>query len=146
MTKAYRQGQILRLVRTRAVRTQEELARQLKRLGIAAKQVTLSRDMRELGLVKTSEGYRQLRPGAAGPSLAQLAAEFLHEVRTAQNLVVLKTSAGHANTVAVALDREEWPEIIGTVAGDDTILVVAPDGRAARAVRQKLIKLMGGEA
>ncbi len=146
MTKAYRQGQILRLVRTRAVRTQQELARQLRRLGIAATQVTLSRDIRELGLVKTPEGYRQLRPGAAGPSLAQLAAEFLHEVRAAQNLVVLKTSAGHANTVAVALDREEWPEIVGTVAGDDTILVVAPDARAARTVRQKLIKLMGGEA
>lgn len=146
MNKAFRQGQILRLIRTQAIHTQEELGRQLQRLGISATQVTLSRDIRELGLVKTPDGYRQLAPGAGGPGLAQLAAEFLHEVRTAQNLVVLKTSPGHANTVAVALDREEWPEIVGTVAGDDTILVVAPNARLARAVRGKLMKLIGGTA
>lgn len=144
MNKAYRQGQILRLIRARTIRTQQELARELRRLGIRATQVTLSRDIRELGLVKTPQGYRQLTSGAGGPGLAQLAAEFLHDVRAAQNLVVLKTSPGHANTVAVALDREDWPEVVGTVAGDDTILVVAPDARKARLVQEKLLKLMGG--
>ncbi len=145
MNKAYRQGQILRLIRARPIRTQEELARELKRAGIETTQVTLSRDIRELGLVKTPQGYRPLGSGstAGGPGLAQLAAEFLHDARVAQNLVVLKTSPGHANTVAVALDREEWPEIVGTVAGDDTILVVAPDARRARAVRARLLKLIG---
>jgi transcriptional regulator of arginine metabolism len=146
MTKAYRQGQILRLIRSRAIHTQEELAQALRRTGIRATQVTLSRDIRELGLVKTPQGYRQLAPSPAGPSLAQLAAEFLRDVRTAKNLVVLKTSPGHANTVAVALDREEWPEIVGTVAGDDTILVVAPDARMARTVRNKILQLMEGTA
>lgn len=146
MNKAYRQGQILRLIRTRTIRTQEELARELRRAGIRATQVTLSRDIRELGLVKTPEGYRQIGPVAGGPRLAQLAAEFLHEVRAAQNLVVLKTSPGHANTVAVALDRENWPEIVGTVAGDDTILVVTPDARTARRVRGKLLELLGGSS
>jgi transcriptional regulator of arginine metabolism len=58
--------------------------------------------------------------------------------------VVLKTSPGHANTVAVALDREDWPEVVGTVAGDDTILVVTPNARKARLVQDKLLKLMGG--
>lgn len=146
MNKAYRQGQILRLIRTRPIRTQEELARELRQMGIRATQVTLSRDIRELGLVKTPEGYRQIGPVASGPRLAQLAAEFLHEVRAAQNLVVLKTSPGHANTVAVALDREDWPEIVGTVAGDDTILVVTPDARTARRVRDKLLELLGGSS
>lgn len=144
MTKAFRQGQILRLIRHRPIHTQEELARELKRLGISTTQVTLSRDIRELGLVKTPQGYRQLSPQPGGPGFAQLAAEFLHDVRTAQHLVVLKTSPGHANTVAVALDREDWPEVVGTVAGDDTILVVAPDSRRARLVRERLLKLMGG--
>ncbi|MEK7408236.1 MAG: ArgR family transcriptional regulator, partial [Acidobacteriota bacterium] len=80
----------------------------------------------------------------AGPGLAQLAAEFLQDVRSAQNLVVLKTSPGHANSVAVALDREEWPEVTGTVAGDDTILVVAPDAPTAESVRRKLLALVAG--
>lgn len=146
MTKAYRQGQILRLIRTRAIHTQEELAQALRRAGINATQVTLSRDIRELGLVKTPEGYRQLAPAPAGPSLGQLVAEFLQDARTAKHLVVLKTSPGHANTVAVALDREQWPEIVGTVAGDDTILVVCPTSRHARTVCSKLIRLMGGKA
>lgn len=142
MTKAYRQGQILKLIRSRQIHTQEELAQELKNLGITATQVTLSRDIRELGLAKTPSGYRQITPEPAGPDLAQLAGEFLLDVRIAQNLVVLRTSPGHANTVAVALDREEWPEVVGTIAGDDTILVIAPDSPTAGAIRRKLLKLV----
>lgn len=142
MTKAFRHGQILQLIRRRPTHTQQELARELRRLGISVTQVTLSRDIRELGLVKTPQGYSQLSPQPGGPSFAQLAAEFLLEARAAQNLVVLKTSPGHANTVAVALDREHWPEIVGTVAGDDTILVVTPDRRTARAVQAKILNVM----
>jgi transcriptional regulator of arginine metabolism len=73
-----------------------------------------------------------------------LAAEFLNDVRSAQNLVVLKTSPGHANSVAVALDNEEWPEVVGTIAGDDTILVIAPDNPTAAIVAAKLMKLLIG--
>jgi transcriptional regulator of arginine metabolism len=142
MTKAYRHGQILKLIRSRNVRTQEELAQELKNVGIPATQVTLSRDIRELRLVKTLEGYREMLPEEAGPQLAQLAGEFLHDVRMAQNLIVLKTAPGHANTVAVALDAEEWPEIAGTIAGDDTILVIAPDHATAETVRRKLLALL----
>jgi len=141
MKKSYRQGQILRLIRTRDIHTQDELARELKHLGIPATQVTLSRDIRELGLAKTAEGYRQVAPEHAGPDLATLVSEFVQDVRVAQNLVVVKTSPGHANSVAVALDREAWPDVVGTVAGDDTILVVAPDRQAAAAVREKLLGL-----
>ncbi len=132
MNKSYRQGQILKLIRVEEIHTQDELARELKTLGIAATQVTLSRDIRELRLVKTREGYqRDAAPKRAGPQFAMLAAEFLHDVRCAQNLVVLKTAPGHANSVAVALDNEEWPEVVGTIAGDDTILVIAPDSATA---------------
>ena len=71
-----------------------------------------------------------------------LAAEFLKDVLRAQNLVVLKTSPGHANSVAVALDNEGWPEVVGTIAGDDTILVITPDTPTGEAVQEKLLDLV----
>ena len=145
MNKSYRQGQILKLIGSRPVFTQDDLARELKELcGIQTTQVTLSRDMRDLGLVKTSEGYRQVTP-SSGPDFATIAAEFVADVRCAQNLVVLKTSPAHASSVAVALDEEGWPEVVGTIAGDDTVLVIAPDNNAAAALRQKLLDLVRGE-
>ena len=141
MTKNFRQGQILKLIRSRIILTQEDLARELKNAsGILTTQVTLSRDIRELGLVKTPEGYQQLSAAAsAGPELATVAADFLLDVRIAQNLVVLKTSPGNANALAVALDNEEWPEVVGTIAGDDTILIVAPDAAIAAKLRERLL-------
>jgi transcriptional regulator of arginine metabolism len=142
MTKAYRQGQILNLIRTRPVHTQDELAAALQEKGIPATQVTLSRDIRDLSLVKTSEGYRQLTPERSGPGLAALAADFLLDIRPAQNILVLKTSPGHANTIAVAIDHENWSEIVGTIAGDDTILVVAPDTLTADTLRARLLALL----
>src|SRR5918911_205604 len=113
MTKSYRQGQILKLIRGKRIHTQEELAQELRTQGIAATQVTLSRDIRDLRLVKTRDGYQEMAPEEPGPQFALLAAEFLKDVLRAQNLVVLKTSPGHANSVAVALDHEEWPQIVG---------------------------------
>lgn len=144
--KSFRQGQILKLIRTRQIRTQEDLAQELKALGIVTTQVTLSRDIRELGLVKTAEGYRQIAPegSEAGPQFAMLVGEFLQDVRLAQNLVVLKTAPGHANSVAVALDGEQWLEVVGTIAGDDTILVITADNATAEAVRKKLMALIEG--
>jgi len=142
MSKSYRHGQILKLIRARAVHTQEELAQELKKQGIAATQVTLSRDLRELGLAKTPDGYREMEAEEAGPQFRLLAAEFLQDIRRAQNLVVLKTAPGHANSVAVALDAEEWPEIVGTLAGDDTILVIAPDNDTAAIVEKKFLQFL----
>jgi transcriptional regulator of arginine metabolism len=142
MSKSYRQGQILKLVRSGLVATQEELAQSLKKVGIQTTQVTLSRDIRDLRLVKTLEGYQETSPEEAGPQFATLAAEFLVDVRSAANLVVLKTAPGHANSVAVALDNEEWPEIVGTIAGDDTILAIAPNAATATRIRKKLLVLL----
>jgi transcriptional regulator of arginine metabolism len=144
MNKSYRQGQILKLIRTEHPHTQEDLAKALRAIGIPATQVTLSRDIRELGLVKTANGYaRAVQDSpAAGPDVVMLAREFVQDVRVAQNLLVLRTLAGHANSVAVALDQAEWPEVTGTIAGDDTILVVAPDARTAEALRAKFLKVL----
>ena len=142
MTKTYRQGQILKLIRSKKIFTQEELAQELKNQGIAATQVTLSRDLRDLRLVKTREGYQEMAPEETGPGFTMLAGEFLNDVLRAQNLVVLKTSPGHANSVAVALDREGWPEVVGTIAGDDTILLITPDNPTAEGVQERLLGLL----
>jgi transcriptional regulator of arginine metabolism len=145
MNKSYRQGQILKLVRARSLRTQDELARALRAVGVRATQVTLSRDIRELGLVKTSEGYAQPAESAAsaGPDLPTVLREFLLDVRVAQNLLVLITPPAHASSVAEALDQGAWPEITGTVAGDNTVLVIAPTDKKAVLLREKLLKLIG---
>lgn len=144
MSKSYRQGQILKLIRAKRIGTQEELANELRAQGIVATQVTLSRDIRDLRLAKTREGYREMGAEESGPQFAMLAAEFLNDVRCAQNLVVLRTAPGHANSVAVALDNEEWPEVVGTIAGDDTILIIAPDNFTAQAVGEKLLGMLRG--
>ena len=145
MTKTFRQGQILKLIRRHNLHTQEELARALKEVGVEATQVTLSRDIRELRLIKTQEGYRDLKDSVspAPSNFSTLGSEFLRDVRQAQNQVVLRTAPGHASSIAVALDQEQWPEIVGTIAGDDTILVICPDAGNAQTVSRRLIELVG---
>jgi transcriptional regulator of arginine metabolism len=142
MTKRFRQGQIQKIIRSRNIHTQEELSEALEALGIRATQVTLSRDIRELGIVKTPEGYREIEAleetGSAQAGIRRAVAEYLRDIRLAQNLLVLKTDPGNANALAVALDRAPWPDVVGTIAGDDTVLVIAPDTRAALKLRARL--------
>lgn len=146
MNKSFRHGQILKLIRSRKIFTQEDLARELRDVfSIPATQVTLSRDIRELGLVKTPDGYRQMEAVSSGPDLATAAGDFLLDIRVAENLIVLKTSPAHASSLAVALDEADWPEIVGTIAGDDTVLVIAPDAATAEGVREKLMEFVRGE-
>lgn len=142
MNKNFRQGQILKIIRDREIFTQEELARELAQVGIQATQVTLSRDMRELGLVKTPEGYRNLPADPSGPELVDVVNEYLQDIRMAQNLVVLRTSPGNASSLAVAIDREELAEVVGTIAGDDTILVITLDNENAGKFREKMLELL----
>jgi transcriptional regulator of arginine metabolism len=142
VNKSYRQGQILKLIRSNHPHTQEDLAKALRAIGIPATQVTLSRDIRELGLVKTSDGYTQGVPESGGLDVITLAREFVQDIRVAQNLLVLRTPAGHANSVAVALDNADWPEVTGTIAGDDTVLVVAPDAETALALRDRFLEVL----
>ena len=134
MSKAARQSLLLRIVRERTPRTQEEVAELLAARGVEVSQVTLSRDLRELGVVKAPQGYRE--PGAAPrppeETLLRALREFVLAVDVAQNLVVLKTNPGGAAAVALALDRSGWGEIVGTVAGDDTIFAATASPTALR--------------
>ena len=143
MTKSYRQGQILKLIRSANISTQEDLARALKECGVDATQVTLSRDIREMGLVKTAEGYQALPARERPDDLASLASEYVRDVRLAQNQIVLRTAPGHASPVAVALDNADWPEVVGTLAGDDTVLIICPDPAVAASVRARLMEMLG---
>ena len=149
MSKLSRQQAILELVRNEELTSQEELGKHLARRGFRVTQATLSRDINDLGLVKTPEGYSLLHENGNGngaengvPPVSRLIREFVTEIREAQNLLVLKTSAGSAQPVALALDAEAWREVIGTVGGDDTVLIISSDkksaGRLASRIREML--------
>lgn len=145
MSKLSRHQAILELLEDGPVPSQEELQKLLHRRGFEAGQATLSRDIRELGLAKTSAGY-SLPGDTAGesdlPSVSRLVREFVTSVRAAQNLLVTKTSVGSAQPVAAALDGENWPEAIGTIAGDDTILIVCEDKRAAGRLADRIQEML----
>jgi transcriptional regulator of arginine metabolism len=146
MDNLYRRNQILELLQHDNVTTQEELRRRLARRGIHVTQATVSRDVEELGLIKTRSGYR--RPDAPEPvstpqpTLTVVLKEFVRDVLQASNMVVVKTHPGNAHSVGVALDAEQWPEVVGTVAGDDTIFIATPSGRQAAQIRKKILSLL----
>ena len=147
MAKLSRQNAILELVQRKPVASQEDLQRALGPLGFKVGQATLSRDIHELGLVKTGNGYvppLTPSPGAEPgyPSAPRLVREFVLDVRPAQNLLVVKTAVGSAQPVAAALDGENWSEVVGSVAGDDTILIVCPDKKAATRLANRLRGLL----
>jgi len=141
--KRFRQGQILKLLANQHVASQDELRRQLGHLGVRATQATLSRDLRELRLVKTAEGYRALsaaaaEDGAPVAALGRAVKEFLLDLRPAQNMLVLKTPPGGAQPLAAAVDAEHWKEVAGTLAGDDTVLIIAATRPGCTSVRKRL--------
>ena len=145
--KGRRQALILELVDLESLRSQEELRRRLRRRGFEATQATISRDIKDLGLVKRSGDVAYQRPGAsaASPAIAlnaleRAAAEFLQSAVRVQQLVVVRTGAGQAQSLAAAIDRARLAGAVGTVAGDDTILVVARDHRRASSLIKRLEK------
>jgi transcriptional regulator of arginine metabolism len=139
LTKAARHARITALIRDHAVHSQTELAELLAAEGVQATQATLSRDLEELGAVKVrgtdgapaayqipAEGTAPMRQAEQAPArLLRLLRELLTGADASGNLVVLRTPPGAAQFLASALDRSGLPEIVGTIAGDDTILVVA---------------------
>lgn len=150
--KRYRQGQILKVVAGQPVANQDELRRRLIHLGMRVTQATLSRDLRDLKLVKTAEGYRTLHAAAASapvveeaaplPPLSRALKEFLLDIRPAQNMLVLKTPPGGAQPIAAAVDAEHWKEVAGTLAGDDTILIITTSTRARAAVQKRMEEML----
>jgi transcriptional regulator of arginine metabolism len=145
--KRFRQGQILKLLTGHPVASQDELRRQLGHLGVRVTQATLSRDLRELRLVKTTQGYRPLSSStseetAPVPALARALKQFLLDIRSAQNMLVLKTPPGGAQALAAAVDSEHWKEVAGTLAGDDTVLIISTSRSAAGAVQKRISEML----
>ena len=141
--KARRQTVILELIDREALDSQETLRKRLRQRGFDATQATISRDIKELGLVKRAGAYQ--RPGVEAPNpetaltaLERAAAEFLRRVERVQQLVVIRTGVGQAQPLAIALDRAQLPEVVGTIGGDDTILVVARGARGAATLAKRL--------
>jgi transcriptional regulator of arginine metabolism len=145
--KRFRQGQILKVLAGEPVASQDELRRQLIHLGLRVTQATLSRDLRELRLVKTTEGYKPLAQAASEESpatsrLARAVKSFLLDIRPAQNMLVLKTPPGGAQPLAAAVDSERWKEVAGTLAGDDTVLIITPSLKARAAVQKRVEEML----
>ena len=142
-TKTFRHGQILRLVSSERISNQEDLRRRLAEKRMRVTQATLSRDLQELKLVKTREGYRAATASpeevASLPALTRALREFLLDIRPAENLLVLKTPPSGAQPLAAALDGAKFSEIAGTIAGDDTVLIITPS-RKTRESLQKAIE------
>ncbi|HEY2907693.1 MAG TPA: hypothetical protein VGJ29_17455 [Vicinamibacterales bacterium] len=143
--KAQRQAILLELIDREPLHSQEELRRRLRQRGFDATQATISRDIAELGLVKRAGDGAYQRPGAdtsnpetALAALERAAEEFLRRVERVQQLVVLRTGVGQAQPLASALDRAQLPEVVGTIGGDDTILIVARDAKRAAALAKRL--------
>jgi transcriptional regulator of arginine metabolism len=146
--KRFRQGQILKVLAAEPVASQDELRRQLIHLGLRVTQATLSRDLRELRLVKTTAGYKPLSEAAneGSPAVSRLARavnSFLLDIRPAQNMLVLKTPPGGAQPLAAAVDSERWKEVAGTLAGDDTVLIITPSPKARATVQKRVEEMLG---
>jgi transcriptional regulator of arginine metabolism len=147
LNKTLRQRAVLDVVRQGSIANQDELQRALRKRGFRVTQATLSRDIRDLNLIKTAAGYAVPQgEGAAGlalPPVKRLVREFVLDARPAQNLLVVKTIIGSAQPVAAALDEQEWDEVVGTIAGDDAILIVCPDKEAAKKVAMRIEEMLG---
>ena len=143
--KARRQSVLLDVIQREPVRSQEQLRRSMRSAGFDVTQATLSRDLRELGLVKGGVDGASQPPPLAAPSgvaarstLQRSLNERLLRIDRVQQLVLLRTGLGHAQSLCAALDGARLPDVVGTLAGEDTILVIAPDVRRARALVKRL--------
>lgn len=152
MGKHKRQEAILAVIRKRQIATQDELVRQLRRAGLEATQATVSRDIAELGLVRVAgpdshyaqplDGIGVASPAGREDRLRRLLRDLPLTVKRGQGLAVLVTLPGSAHTLASALDATAWPEVVGTVAGDDTIFAALQSRKSAyESLAQRLARL-----
>lgn len=149
--KVTRHSKIREIVETQEIETQEELATALKKVGLDVTQATVSRDIKELMLIKVptdSGGYRYAfsmdqGPGISKSKMIRLFQESVIDIRYSQNIILVKTTIGGGSYVAGALDAAKWPEVMGTVAGDDTVLLVIDPMNQVPAVMERLKNLKG---
>ena len=148
--KSHRQSAILEIIDRAAVSSQDQLRNLLLEQGIQATQATLSRDIRDLGLVKRTVDGVYRRPGDADEPADHLedfetaVADYLRRHDRVDQLVVLKTDAGYSQPLAEAIDRARLPQTVGTIAGENTILVICRGAEAAEAFQRRLDELMKG--
>ena len=146
--KSSRQDEILRIIREKDVETQEELAEELRKNGYKVTQATVSRDIRELRLLKVAAnggGFKYARPErhetAVSDRLTRILNDTLVNVDFSGNMIVVKTLSGSANVAAEALDNLGWEEILGTFAGDNTIFIVAKNETDTIEITNRIRKL-----
>jgi transcriptional regulator of arginine metabolism len=140
--KTFRHGQILRLISGGRIANQEDLRRRLASQRMRVTQATLSRDLQELRLIKTQDGYKTVaalpEEPAPLPPLTRALGEFLLDIRPAENMLVLKTPPSGAQPLAAAVDAAKFPEIAGTIAGDDTVLIITPNKKSRESLQKKI--------
>jgi len=149
--KAWRSKQIIEIIKEKDIGTQDELVRELHKAGFKVTQATISRDIKELGLIKVPGGAGVSRYALPGDTvnhknddrIKRLFRSSVVSLDSSENLVIIKTLPGEAQGVASAIDNAEWPEIIGTVAGDDTILVITKPKKLTPTVMRKFVSLAG---
>lgn len=149
--KSKRQELIRRLLADGVAMRQEDLVAALSSRGEAVTQATVSRDLREMGVVKSAEGYRLASKPvseayAEGSELARAAREYVLEVEPAGTLAVVRTGAGQASALALRLDRSGWRDIVGTVAGDDTVFVATRSAADAKRIAELLGRMSRGRS
>ena len=144
--KQQRHATIREILFAGSIASQDELRRRLAKRGFHVTQATLSRDVRELRLTKGPDGYAAAAAEDDAdntPGILDVLRSFGLEARQALNLLVVITTTGGAQPVAAGIDYEDWPEVVGTIAGDDTVLVICPDDKQAKALRHKVEALIG---
>ncbi len=150
LSKTERHNTIRELVATAMVSNQDELRRKLVKRGFDVTQATVSRDIHELHLYKGPNGYALPNGNGNGraedddlPSIHDVLTNFGLKVNQAQNQLVLITTSGSAQAVALAIDHEDWAEVVGTLAGDDTVLIICPDLKRGAQLRTRLEEMIG---
>src|SRR5579885_1415920 len=153
LSKTERHNAIRELVANAAISNQEELRRKLIRRGFDVTQATVSRDIHELHLYKGPSGYALPSGNGNGhlreeedsglPAVHEVLRSFGLKVKQAQNQLVLITASGGAQPVALAIDHEDWKEVVGTLAGDDTVLIICPDQKSASKLKARLEEMIG---
>ncbi len=134
-----RRETLRRIIREGDIGRQAELVRRLKRAGHAVTQSSVSRDLRDLGVAKVGDRYVLAEDAAAPVANLAAVAAFVQEVVSAgPNLSVVRTTIGSAQSVALAIDRARWPQVVGTISGDDTIFIATATARAQRTVLDRL--------
>jgi transcriptional regulator of arginine metabolism len=134
-----RRAAIVKIIRESVVHKQEELVKLLKKQGFDVTQSSISRDLRELQVAKAGDRYIVANDGVASSNPFSAVSYFVTDIKTAgSSITVVKTTTGHAQSVAVAIDQAEWPEVVGTISGDDTIFIATDDGRAQQQLNKRL--------